>query len=87
MQCWYVRLNSSKPIAILCLFSFSNRVIEITGFLYSDYSNGPSLLGIKKPDDNDRDRVNLNKIYGVAVNIKREDQVPITIAFLCRDEM
>ena len=69
--------------------SFSNRIIELTGFLYSDYSssNGSSLLGIKKPDDNDRDRVNLNKIYGVAVNIKREDQVPITIAVLCRDEM
>ena len=69
--------------------NFSNRAIELTGFLYSDYSSSsrPSLLGIKKPDDNDSDRVNLNKIYGAAVNIKREDQVPITIAVLCRDDL
>ena len=30
---------------------------------------------------------NPNKIYGVAVIVKNEDQTPITVAVLCRDEM
>ena len=44
------------------------------------------MLGISQTEHNNGDENNPSKIYGVAVNVKREDLTSITVAILCRDK-